>query len=72
MKLVFERLQDFRLQLYQFDEDPSIQLFLHNKIVKSPEELQAIANTLGEEPEGGSQVFSPSIHTLTCLLFNVI
>lgn len=40
---VFERLQDFRLQLYDIEEDQSIQLFLHNKVVKSQAELDALA-----------------------------
>jgi len=46
---VFERLQDFRLQLYDVEEDPAIQLFLHNKVVKSQEELDALSRGYMED-----------------------
>jgi len=52
---IFERLQDWRSQLYDFEEDAGVQAYLNHKIVKSQDELEKIASVIEggiEEGEG--------------------
>jgi hypothetical protein len=44
--VVFERLQDWRGQLYDFEEEPGVQAYLNHKIVKSQDELEKIASVI--------------------------
>ncbi len=54
---LFERLQDFRLQLYDIEEDPSVQLFLHNKVVRSQKELEQLSLMFSDGEEDDEEAF---------------
>jgi len=43
---IFAQLQDWHGQLYEFEEDPNVQAYFHNKIVKNPDELEHIVAEL--------------------------
>jgi len=50
---IFERLQDWRGQLYDFEEESTVQTYLNHKIVKTQEDLEKIASVIeGESVEG--------------------
>jgi len=53
---LFERLQDWRSQLYDFEEDSSVQSYLNHKIVKSQDELEKVASVIEGGVEEGNNV----------------
>jgi hypothetical protein len=56
---IFERLQDFRLQLFDVEEDANIQQFLHNKVVKTQDELDDLTRSFAEDDGDASAESTP-------------